>query len=139
MEQENQIFRKKSLERIASPEELNDYLKVTNISAWAVLVSVIVLILGLLAWSALGRIETRLDATATAQNGVVTIIVPKVSENESLKSGMEIEIGAEYGAIDTVSVDPYGRNIATAKMQIPDGTYAVSIVTERISPLSFLF
>lgn len=138
MEQENQIFRKKSLERIASPEKLNDYLKVTNVSAWLVLCVVIVLLIGFAVWSAVGDIETRVSAEAKAESGVVTIVLPSLSKGIQLESGMEIEIGTVNGEIATVRTDDYGRSIASANMDIPDGTYGAEIIVERISPLSFL-
>ena len=41
-----QIYREKSLERIASPEELNDYLHVTNPAVWLIMAAVIILLAG---------------------------------------------------------------------------------------------
>ena len=35
------VFRKKTLDRIASPEQLTDYLRVTNPGIWVILVAVI--------------------------------------------------------------------------------------------------
>ncbi|MBO4393339.1 MAG: hypothetical protein J5800_03260 [Spirochaetales bacterium] len=137
MEQENQLFRKKSLDRIASPEDLNDYLKVTNVSAWMVLVSVIVLIVGLLVWSSFGKIETRITVEAQAKDGVVTVMLSEPGK-QTLAEGMEIEIGSENGIIDTAVKDIYGRYIATADMDIPDGVYEAEITVEKVSPLSFL-
>ncbi|HAG12584.1 MAG TPA: NHLP bacteriocin system secretion protein, partial [Ruminococcus sp.] len=39
-EQKAQVFRKKSLDRISSPEQLTDYLRVTNPGIWVVLAAV---------------------------------------------------------------------------------------------------
>ena len=39
---DNSIFRKKSLERVQSPEQLNDYIKVANPGVWLVLIAVII-------------------------------------------------------------------------------------------------
>ena len=44
-----QIYREKSLERIASPEELNDYLHVTNPAVRLIMAAVIILLAGRLA------------------------------------------------------------------------------------------
>ena len=41
---EEQIFRKKSLDRLSSPEQLNDYLHVTSPGIWIVLGAVIFLL-----------------------------------------------------------------------------------------------
>ena len=38
------LFRKKSLDRISSPEELHDYLRVTSPSLWMVLAAIMVLL-----------------------------------------------------------------------------------------------
>ena len=37
----DQIFRKKSLDRISSPEQLNDYIRVANPGIWMILAAVI--------------------------------------------------------------------------------------------------
>ena len=49
------IFREKSLERVSSPEQLDDYIRVITPSIWLVLVAVVILILGVLAWNTLGE------------------------------------------------------------------------------------
>ena len=46
-----EVYRKKSLERISAPEDLNDYLHVTRPPVWIFLVAVIVLIVGSLLWA----------------------------------------------------------------------------------------
>ena len=46
-EEKKEIFRKKSLERVSSPEQLNDYLHVTSPAVWVVLAAVIVLLITL--------------------------------------------------------------------------------------------
>ncbi len=52
----SEIFRKKSLERVSSPEELNDYIKVTTPSVWMVLAAIIILLAGLVVWSVFGSV-----------------------------------------------------------------------------------
>ena len=44
---DNQIFRKESLDQISSPEQLNDYLRVTNPAVWLVLTAVILAVMTL--------------------------------------------------------------------------------------------
>lgn len=51
------IFRKKSLEYISSPEEMDDYMKVTNLGMWLVLASVIFLLAAVMLWGITGEIE----------------------------------------------------------------------------------
>lgn len=50
MEENHQtVFRKKTLERISSPDQLTDYLCVTNPGIWVILVAVILLLAGVFA------------------------------------------------------------------------------------------
>lgn len=53
----NSIFRKTSLERINSPEQLNDYIRVIRPGAWLVLGAVVLLLAGVLIWSLTGEID----------------------------------------------------------------------------------
>ncbi len=53
----NQVFREKSMERVASPEQLNDYIRVTSPSVWIVLAALLVLLLGILVWAVFGEME----------------------------------------------------------------------------------
>ena len=55
------VYRKKSLEQINSPEQLDDYIRVTTPSVWIVLLALAVLLVGILAWSILGTIEVHDD------------------------------------------------------------------------------
>ncbi|MBQ3268331.1 MAG: hypothetical protein IJH09_00260 [Clostridia bacterium] len=60
------VFRKKSLDRVSSPEQLNDYIRVTTPSVWLVLGAIVVLLAGMLAWSVLGTVEA-VDADGTTR------------------------------------------------------------------------
>ena len=61
------IFRKKSLEQISTPEQLDDYIKVTKPSVWVVLIATILLIAGVLVWAVFGKIEVN------TENGTETL------------------------------------------------------------------
>ena len=58
-ESKDSIFRKKSMDRVTGPESLNDYIRVTSPSVWIALLALVVLLVGLLAWSVFGRIEVK--------------------------------------------------------------------------------
>ena len=62
------LFRKKAMNRISSPEDLTGYLRVTSPGMWIILAAVIVLLAGLFAWSAVGTLETTVDATAIVRD-----------------------------------------------------------------------
>ncbi len=56
------IFRKKSLERVTSPEQLNDYIRVTTPSVWIILAATLILIIGTLVWAVFGKIRVNTDS-----------------------------------------------------------------------------
>ena len=58
---EKSIFRKKSIDRVSSPEQLNDYIKVTTPSVWLILFATLILIAGTLFWAIFGKIEVNTD------------------------------------------------------------------------------
>ena len=60
------LFREKSLERISSPEQLDDHICVTTTPVWLVLLATIVILLGMLAWSIFGTVTVN-NADGTAK------------------------------------------------------------------------
>ena len=54
----NSIFRKTSLDRVSNPEQLNDYIRVTNPSVWMIMCAVILLLTGVCVWGVFGQLDT---------------------------------------------------------------------------------
>ena len=73
----SKLFREKNLERLESPEKLNDYLRVTSPGVWMVLVTVIVLLAGVCVWGFIGKIEATTQAAVITENGVSKCLVPR--------------------------------------------------------------
>lgn len=132
------IFRQKSIDRISSPEQLTDYLKVTNPGIWALLAAIILLLGGLFVWSMVGNLETVADGVAVVENGTAQIMVNDTAKGD-IASGMTVRIGDDEYSIATVEKDEYGRAVAFAPIDKADGKYDVKIVTESIHPIRFLF
>ena len=51
--------------KISSPDQLTDYLRVTNPGVWVLLASVVLLLAGLFAWASIGTLETVIDVNTT--------------------------------------------------------------------------
>ena len=134
---QNQLFRQKSLERISSPEQLNDYMRVTSPAVWMVLGAVIALLAGLLVLSSVKKLETLLPAEAQVANGVMEITLP-ASKAEEVDDGMPVRIAGQEVAIEYVRENVAGEAICTADIDVEDGNYDVEIVTDSVSPISFL-
>ena len=64
------LYREKSLERVSSPEKLDDYIKVVSPGLWFVIGAIIILLLGLLAWASVGSIPV------TDASGAVEMVHP---------------------------------------------------------------
>ncbi len=77
MEQKTQasgIFREKSMERVSSPEALNDYIRVTTPSVWIVLAAAVLLLVGMLCWSIFGRVTVRNEDGSTEEIAPITFV-----------------------------------------------------------------
>ena len=135
MAEKTQVFRKRSLERISSPEQLTDYLRVTDPGTWVLLAAIICLLAALFAWSTIGRLETVKDAKAVIKDGSAMILV---TGEPSPAAGMTVRIDGREFRIYDVTSNENGSAVAYADTDLPDGTYSAGIVTESVAPISFL-
>jgi len=136
MEENTQtVFRKKTLDRISSPEQLTDYLRVTNPGIWVVLAAVILLLAGVFAWSMVGTLETKAEVKVVVSDHIAQI-VPLGSE--TLADGMPLRVSGQNYRIAFAQTDEYGRSVGMAEVNLPDGTYDGTVVTEAVQPISFL-
>ena len=157
MKQEQQLFRKKSLDKISSPEQLNDYIRVANPSLWLVLGAVIALLVGVCIWGVLGKLDTTVAAVVTISNGQATAYVQE--ENiESIAEGNIVRINENEYTVTSVSQMPVmidddfsdyalylmdwqkGEWVYTLTVDaaLNEGVYAANIVVESVSPVSFV-
>lgn len=134
-EQDNSVFRKKALDRIAAPDQLTDYLRVTNPGVWALLTAVILLLAGIFAWSMVGVLETTADAVVIVEGETASIAA---AGQEKIEEGMPLRIAGEEYKIVSVRADEYGRTVGYAQVDLPDGTYEGKVVTQKIHPIAFL-
>ena len=135
MEEQKTIFRKKALERISSPDQLTDYLCVTNPGIWVILAAILALLVGLLAWGTIGTLETSarvkvIIADHTAQ------VVPLGSER--LAEGMTLCVASQETVIASTGRDDFGRIFGVAELPLPDGVYDGTVVVEQTRPIDFL-
>ena len=153
------IFREKSLDKLNSPEKLDDYVKVSNPGRWMIFAAVVLLFAGIGVWGLYGNIETYEYAAVIVENGTATAYV-KAGDIGSIAPGMSVNIGGirDNGTVSEVKKNPVeitGNFDAYAmetggmkegdwyypvrlKTDAADGTYESQIVTEKISPVSFL-
>ena len=154
----DKIFRKKSIDRMSSPEQLNDYIKVTNPGVWMALAAIVILLVGVCVWGVFGKLETKLPVAAVSQYGE-TVLYVKEDNVASVKENMRVYIGDETYKVVSVSVQPvtvteeiseYARHTGELSIgewvyivqidgNMSDGAYRAQIVTDSVSPLYFVF
>ena len=156
--QENQIFRKKSLERISSPEELNDYIRVANPGVWLILIGIIVLLGGIIVWAVFGKVETRVSGVCVTENDR-TICYVSESCVGKLKKGMTVILsdGSECSVTGFSTEAVTAENVLSEyALHVSDfdandwlhpvkidrtllnGVETVKIVIESVKPIKFI-
>ena len=153
----NTIFRQKSLERISSPEQLNDYIRVSTPSVWMLLTAIMVLLAGICVWGVFGHMETTLPVAAVAENGVVTAYV-READAARVTVGAAVRMNGAEGEVLAVSAQPVRVNdgfteymrhagslqegdwvyAVTLDADCADGVYIAEIVVDSVSPMSFV-
>lgn len=133
------IFREKSLQKVKSPDDLDEYIRIANPSVWLILVTIIILLLGFCIWAAFGSINTEVKANALCSDGVITCYLSE-TDAEKVHVGMPVQIGKYTGTVSELVVrdGDISTCIVAADNPIPDGVYRASITVESIHPAFFL-
>ncbi len=153
---DKQLFRKASIDRVSSPEQLNDYIRVSNPGVWMVLAAVIILLAGVCVWGIFGRLDTTVKAAAVCKDGALTVYI-KEADIGAVKTGMEISVNGSTCTVSDLPQSPVSVSgldeyllhkgefqqgewvyTATANADLPDGIYSAEIVVESVSPMSFV-
>ncbi len=130
-------FRRKSIDRISSPEQLQDYMRVTNPGVWMVLTAVIILLAGIFVTTVFGKLESTYTTRAKIQDGKAVLLIEGNAADE-VDEGMTLRIKNREGKIEDVYWVAENTVEVDAKIDLPDGNYDAEIVMEVISPISFL-
>ncbi|RPI24919.1 MAG: hypothetical protein EHM61_15770 [Acidobacteria bacterium] len=98
------IFRKSALERISTPEQLNDYIRVTNPRIWILLLALLALLGGAGIWAFFGSIpETvTVNGVAYSAEGQAKMVVGfvKLRTARRLAVGMPAQVSPDYAPRD---------------------------------------
>ncbi len=151
------IFRKKSIDKVSSPEELNDYIHVANPGVWLVLIALIIVLVGVCVWGVVGRLDTKIDAVGNCDNGTLTCYVSR-DDLELINNDAKISVeGKEYTDLKVSKKalkvqDNMNEHLAylsgfsnddwvykvTAETDLSDGDYEVQIITKSVAPKTFV-
>lgn len=153
-----EIFRKESLEKIESPDDLDRYVKVTTPRTWILLVAIVVLLIGGCIWGFLGELNTVVKGSCMAEGGKLHCMVYE-SDAEKLNAGDKIKIADTFGEVTDINIFPtaYAEIAAMynykvnpgeendevrefyATANVSDGFYYIEVITETKAPFSFVF
>ena len=145
---QNNLFKKSSLERITSPEKLNDFIKVSNPTSWMILGAALAIVLGLLCWGIFGQLSETAAFNGYQKDGQLLCFAPG-SLADHLTPGMEATVvpqgsteGAFTGRILTVaehplSYDEASRDITSDYMLSSLGItgWSIAVTLETDAPL----
>lgn len=140
MEKQEQIFRQKSLDRISSPEQMHDYLRVTSPQLWMLLAVVLSLLIGFVIFAGTTNMESAVTVKGTVTGGACVVQLD-VDQRDNLDPGMPVRIDGKEARITSLTQDQNGftGTIDLGDLDIPEGDYDVEIVMESTDPIHFLF
>lgn len=136
---DNELFRKKSLEKVKSPDNIDEFIRVSNPGVWLLLISVIMLLVGMCLWGIWGHIDSTIETTVYVENGEVICYVSE-EQATSVKTGMTVTF-ENYEAVVSEflkkEVDDFYYVLQSEDI-IPNGLYDGKIVISTTKPISFV-
>lgn len=138
-EMNESLFRKKSLDKVKSPENLDDYIQVSKPGVWLLLISVVILLVGACIWGIFGQIESSVETSVRVESGS---IVCYVADNDisTIQNGMVVRFN-DYDAVVAGIIHKEGTGYVfglQSEQTIPDGFYKGKIVVNSVKPISFV-
>lgn len=153
----SQLFRKKSVDKVSSPEQLNEYIRVANPSVWMVLAAIIVLLSGVIVWGIIGHLDTTIPTAVVCEQDEAVLYV-KEADIEKVAVGMVVRVGDKECTVSEISKMPIrvdatmsdyavhasglaaGEWVYALKINgaLDEGVHKAEIVIESISPISFI-
>ena len=133
------MFRKESIDHISSPEQLNDYLRVTTPMVWVVLIAVIILLAGMLIWSSVASLDSYAGGTAQVKDGLLVLYFDDENLAKSVEPGMELIVGDNVLTVSGMGTTEVGTPFATAETSLADGSYPAKIIYNHTQLIRLLF
>ena len=113
-----EVFRRSTMNRIASADELDHYIKVTNPSAWVVTIAALLLIAGVIIWAVVAIVPVTVETTgihyrdSSSGENVVLCWVDKSTAQKIEDSGAKASIDGETVQVPVIPCDEYEQAFA---------------------------
>ena len=149
----------KKLRKVDSPEQLNQYIRLSNPGVWILLIAIVVLLIGVCAWGFFGKIDTKITTVAISSDYNSYVYI-KEADLEKVKNGMNVEIVNNENKCEIVEIETapekvtdelseYARHLGNFQIgewvykcrlnkKLKEGTYGANIVVESIAPMVFI-
>lgn len=141
---ESNLFRKSSLERVSSPERLNDYIKITHPGVFSVLFGCLAILIAVGLWGIYGSIPDSVNTIGIIfpQNGV-TPVIPTIGGRISdmrVKAGDYVEAGQIIAIIPQMEMLRQMNELKSSgqadRKQLKDMLDAYESASILVSPVS---
>lgn len=134
-----ELFRKKSLNKVKSPENLEDYIRVSRPSIWMLLISILILLIGTVVWFIFGNIDSTKPTTIYIDNDQsVCYIAPE--DIYEIRTGMVVKFDKYQAVIDHIGENKeqgYQCNL-TINENLAEGYYKGKVVVKTLKPIQFI-
>lgn len=149
----------KKLKKVDSPEQLNQYIRLSNPGVWILLIAIVVLLIGVCVWGYFGKIDTKISTVAISSDYNSYVYI-KEADLEKIKTGMSVEIVNNENKYEIVEIETtpekvtdelseYARHLGNFQIgewvykcklnrNLREGTYSANIVVESIAPMVFI-
>ena len=155
------IFRQKSIERITSPDQMQDYIRVSNPQVWMILLAVVVLLIGVCVWGIFGTLDTMVETGGICTDGKLVCYLSE-ADHDRLQADAVIAANDEEYPVTVIQSRPvrlgesaagaddyflhlsglaandWVYEISAEAADLADGVYRVSVVVERMKPMDFV-
>lgn len=117
------FFRKSALEKLSTPEKLDQLIKVTNRKAWIALLTIALAIGTAVVWSIFGKVKTKIDVVGIIQGGEVHEVVA-TSQGQLVELNIKIGSQVKKGdIIATLHQPELSQQIEDAKAILTDRNF----------------
>jgi hypothetical protein len=121
------LFRKESVQRISSPEQLDDYIHVSNPSIWIVIIALFVLIAASIVWMVTSTLETSVKANAVKGNDGTFTAYVSPDKAAAIRPGAKVTLGGSTGSVKGIQAPPLSYTEARVLLPSDYAAYALGL------------
>lgn len=127
----SELFTQRSLENLSSPEQLKDYLKITGMPVWIIMIAILVILVGLFVWSTFATLTSYVSVDGVVKDGAMTVTLQGDALDDAAQEDPGEELNCRIGNLETILIvsgtDAKGNRIAAGAVPLSDGVYDVRV------------